>query len=310
MANPTKEFSIDEKKAELSLDIPLSAGANRITAIAYDEKGFSSNPKYVDVICKDSNTVIPNLYVIAVGISEYPNLSLKLQLEYAHTDARAIANVFQSQTGKMFGEVRPKILINENATIGNITEALETLNTISEDDIVIIFMAGHGAIDINGTFYFLTSNGSFKEPQHGGINWSLIANYLSNIKGRVILLLDACHSGGIVTETVVPNDELAQQFFSGRRGGAMVFSASKGRQFSYESPDIGKGAGIFTYAISEGIGSKSKLSDINGNGYVEFSELVQYVINFVDQETNGDQTPWLSRKELFGDLPLAAVSIN
>ena len=28
---------------------------------------------------------------------------------------------------------------------------------------------------------------------------------------------------------------------------------------------------------------------------------------YVNQETKGDQTPWLSRKELFGDLPLALV---
>ena len=31
------------------------------------------------------------------------------------------------------------------------------------------------------------------------------------------------------------------------------------------------------------------------------------VSKYVDNTTNGEQTPWLSRKELFGDLPLAVV---
>ena len=87
----------------------------------------------------------------------------------------------------------------------------------------------------------------------------------------------------------------------------MVFSASKGRQFSLESPDIGGGFGVFTYGLSQALGPKSKEADTNGNGYVEFSELVDYVSKYVNKATKGNQMPWLSRKELFGDLPVAKV---
>ena len=88
----------------------------------------------------------------------------------------------------------------------------------------------------------------------------------------------------------------------------MVFSASKGRQYSLESPDIGNGAGIFTYAITQCLGPQGSVADTNRNGFVELMELVDYVSDYVDQKTMGQQTPWLSRKELFGDLPIAAVS--
>ena len=88
----------------------------------------------------------------------------------------------------------------------------------------------------------------------------------------------------------------------------MVFSASKGRQASLESPDIEGGFGIFTYALTQAIGSKSKDADRNGNNFVEFTELVDYVQQYVDKETEGQQTPWLSRRELFGDLPVARVN--
>ena len=305
---PSLETPVNAKEKEISLKVPLFAGANRITAVAYDEKGFSSNPKYVDVICNDTGTSKPNLYVFAIGISNYPRLPARWQLEFAHTDAQVLINSFLNQEGKLFGEVRYNLLSNEKATVDNIIEALDALSEISANDLAVIFMAGHGVRAQDGNFYFLTSAGSFSEPQKAGVSWTLLGKYLERIKGRVILLLDACHSGSIVTETVVPNDELAQQFFTGGRGGVMVFSASKGRQYSLESPDIGGGFGIFTYALTQSLGPKAKEADTNSDGFVEFMELVDYVSQYVHRETNGEQTPWLSRKELFGDLPVAVVN--
>ena len=305
---PSLEVPVDAKEKEISLAVHLFSGANRITAVAYDEKGFSSNPKYLDVICKDTGMAKPNLYVFAIGISDYPRLPGSWQLEFAHTDAQALINSFLNQEGKLFGEVRYSLLSNEKAAVDNILEALDALSEISSNDVAIIFMAGHGVRAQDGKFYFLTTAGSLSEPQKGGVSWALLGKYLDKIHGRVILLLDACHSGSIVTETVVPNDELAQQFFTGGHGGVMVFSASKGRQFSLESPDIGGGFGVFTYNLIQSLGPEARLVDINGNGFVEFMEMVDYVSQKVHQITKGEQTPWLSRKELFGDLPVAVVN--
>lgn len=305
---PVIEVHIDKKEDEIRLETPLVFGVNRITAIAYDENGFSSNPKWVDVICNATGLSKPTLYALGIGISQYPKLSAQWQLEFAHTDAKNIVDIFHRQEQKLFNKVRSSLLTNRQANALEITEALDALSAIRENDIAIIFMAGHGVRDKDGTFYFLTSDGTSDNPKSGGISWNLLGEYLNRIKGRVILFLDACHSGSIVTETVVPNDELAQEFFSGKRGGVMVFSASKGRQYSMESPDIGGGFGIFTYALTQGLSARPEEADINGNGYVEFMELVDYVSQYVDKETNGAQTPWLSRKELFGDLAIAPVN--
>jgi len=100
---------------------------------------------------------------------------------------------------------------------------------------------------------------------------------------------------------------MAHQFFTGERAGVMVFTASKGRQSAMESPDIGGGFGVFTWALTQGIGSKAVEADVNGNQVVEFMELVNYTERTVSELTRGAQTPWLSRKELFGDLPIATV---
>jgi len=304
---PAKEILVNTRVARQTLDIPLYAGLNRITAVAWDEKDFSSNPKYKDIICDDPNLPKTNLYVLSVGISDYPNLSPAWNLQFAHTDAQALARALNAQKESVFGSVTTKLSVNRMATVKGITGELEALGNIGENDIAVIFMAGHGVGDENGTFYFLTSDAMMGHPESGGISWDMLGEHLSRIRGRVILFLDACHSGSLVRQTIVPNDELAGAFFSGKRNGIMVFSASKGRQYSFESSDIGSGYGIFTYALIRGITSKSDEADVNNNGYVEFLELVDYVSQYVDHETLGAQTPWLSRKELFGDLPIAAV---
>ena len=304
---PVKELPVKSKEKKFTIDVPLFTGANRITAIAYDEQGFSSNPRYVDVTSKRTDGVKPNLYVMAVGISKYPKLAAKWKLDYAHTDAQALTKALKAQEGSMYGKVMSSVLTNEKATVKGITDAIDALAAINENDVAIIYLAGHGAQAKDGTFYFLTPTGNFTNPKAGGVSWADLADRLSKIKGRVIMLIDACHSGSVVTETVVPNDELAHQFFSKGKSGIMAFSASKGRQSSHESPDYGGGFGLFTYALTQALGPKAKEADISGNGFVEFSELVSYVSKYVDKETKGDQTPWLSRKELFGDLPVARV---
>lgn len=160
----------------------------------------------------------------------------------------------------------------------------------------------------NGEFPPPTLRLSMALPQEGGdggLEWKTFGKRLARIRGRVMLFLDACHSGSIVTKTVVPNDELAWNFFKVGAGGVMVFSAAKGRQDSMESPDIGAGFGIITYALVQGLGPQSKEADRDGNGYIEFIELVGYVSRYVNRGTV--QTPRLSRKELFADLALAAV---
>ena len=68
------------------------------------------------------------------------------------------------------------------------------------------------------------------------------------------------------------------------------------------------GFGIFTYALTQSLGPRAKDVDTNSNVFVEFMELVGFVSTYADEKTRGEQTPWLSRKELFGDLPVGVVN--
>ncbi|MGD8315039.1 MAG: hypothetical protein PVI17_09865, partial [Syntrophobacterales bacterium] len=63
--------------------------------------------------------------------------------------------------------------------------------------------------------------------------------------------------------------------------------------------------GVFTYSIVKALSETPEEADRDRSGYVEFYELVDFVIREVKNLTENYQIPWLARKEIFGDFPLA-----
>ncbi len=299
---PTLELPVQARTQAMAAAVPLGAGSNRITVIAYAPSGVASQPRYVDVQATRSTRPLPALHVLAVGVSSYPRLSSLGQLQAAHTDAQAFAKAFQSQKGKLYRTVAAQVLTNSQVSSPAVRAHLEALSAVEAEDLVLLFFAGHGLQDSQGTFYVLTPDGHEQQPSHGGLNWSDLGAALARIKGRVVVLLDACHSGSLTTP-VVPNEAWARRLFTERHAGGVVFAASKGRQVAIEED----GFGLFTRAILQGVGPEARLADANGNGFVEIRALVAYVRSYVDEKSSGTQTPWVVRQELLGELPLAQV---
>jgi hypothetical protein len=185
------------------------------------------------VVSEQTGQGKPNLYVLSIGVSRYPKLPRGDQLEFAHTDAEALVAALKPQERKLFEHVYSHVLTNEAVTQAAILDRIEALSAIDKNDLEVIFLAGHGTKGKADNLYFLTPDGSREHPEQGGLDWTVLGEWLSRIPGWIILFLDACRSWGLVSETVVPNDELARQLLT-RGGGVMVFSASKGWQPSYE----------------------------------------------------------------------------
>ena len=68
---------------------------------------------------------------------------------------------------------------------------------------------------------------------------------------------------------------------------------------------MARGHGLFTSALLEALAGE--VPDRDGSGGVELSELVDYVRERVRQASNGQQTPWVARRELFGDFAILAA---
>jgi len=200
------------------------------------------------------------------------------------------------------------------------------------DDLAVVFFAGHGARIDESRMLFLTSRAVFERGAAlaHGIGWDRIERSLRGARGRVLVMLDACHAGYVSTEVVAPNEALARDLAHGDRTGILVFSAARGSQFSYEVPvDAGSGSsrglelawegkpppkqkdlmgghGLFTSALLEAL--EGEAPDRDRSGAIEVNELVDYVTERVRAASNYKQTPWVARRELFGEFMVAPAA--
>ncbi len=332
------ERNVCASSASIELEIPLIEGTNRLSLVAYDATGFAGTPRLVDVVSASASARRPELYVVSLGVSRYPRLGPEHQLAFATADARSIAEAFASQTGpnKPYSRVHPVTLLDEEVTVESVEKALAGLSAMSPDDMAVVFFAGHG-VQLEGEpgaekrMLLLTARAALSSAsaRDNGVGWDRIERALGGARGRVLMLLDACHAGHVSTEIIAPNEALARQLTSGGRAGVLVFAASRGSQLSYEVPSAGTtesssrgltlawdgkappisakpgggGHGLFTGSLLEALTGGAP--DRDHSGAVEVGELFDFVTERVRAASNGKQTPWVARREMFGDFVLA-----
>jgi len=195
--------------------------------------------------------------------------------------------------------------LDQQATSNNIQQVLSNIiQQATIDDTIMLYFAGHGDKGSNDKFYFLTSQTSLEDFENTGLAWEKIATLLAQSKAKVIVFLDACHSGIASQETVVPNDKYVAELMKSGKTGMVIIDASKGRQSSLEGLQFGGGHGVFNYMITQALTTERQTTDLNKNGIIELSELYRSIKYNVHKHTNGKQTPWISRNEIIGEMPL------
>jgi hypothetical protein len=90
--------------------------------------------------------IMPNLYVLAVGVSKYQKENM--QLIFPAKDAMDFAKTIESQKGRLYKDVITKVIVDEQATRENILDGLEWIRKSTKPtDVAMIFLAGHGLTD-------------------------------------------------------------------------------------------------------------------------------------------------------------------
>ncbi|MCX7966533.1 MAG: caspase family protein, partial [Syntrophorhabdaceae bacterium] len=248
---------------------------------------------------KEEYIVKPKLYILAIGVSRYKDESL--WLKFAHKDAEDFVKVMTTQKGKLYEDVKIKLLTDEKATKDEILDGLEWLQReTTSKDIVMLFIAGHGVNDTAGIYYFLPQNADLEKLKRTGIAFSEIKNTVSSIAGKVVMFVDTCHSGGVMGKRSVPDITGIINELTSAENGVVVFASSTGRQYSLEDPQWGNGA--FTKALVEGIGGKA---DLLGKGKITVNMLDAYIAERVKELTKGKQTPVTTKPQTVPDFPVA-----
>lgn len=243
----------------------------------------------------------PTLYLLAIGVSQYADPHLKLEL--AAKDARDFASTMQLQKGGLYKEVVTQVLTDGQASRVNIIKGLKWLRTnTTSRDVAILFMAGHGINDNAGTFYFLPAEADVEEIEATCLMFAEIQNTVATVPGKIVVFADACHSGNIMGgRRAADMNGLVNELVSAENGG-VVFTSSTGKQYSLEKAEWGNGA--FTKALIEGMNGKA---DLFGKGTITVKTLDAWVADRVKQLTAGRQSPTAIIPNGIQDFPVGVV---
>jgi uncharacterized caspase-like protein len=238
------------------------------------------------------------LYVLAIGINDYPDERLKL--ECARPDAQLLVQSFRSNSRRLFQSVETRLLLDREATRANILAGLTWLaqNTHARD-VAVVFYAGHGDFKIEGQFYLVPVDVDLRSLSQTGVSGGDLKKTLGELECPTLLFLDACYAGSFDAKTntkktrtmrtrALPDQSTQMnhdQFVNGlyHDAGLVVFcGASKEQEAAEEN-----GHGFFTQAVTEGLSGKA---DLDGDGQVMLIDLHRYVLKRV-KRSNPDQEP-------------------
>ena len=280
--------------------VPVLPGENVLEAVAYNAARVRSDPVTIQFNVESDAAPQPDLYVVSVGVNSYGGQFP--DLKFPEKDAREIGEVFRDQEHGMYRRVRVTTLMGDSAAKTNILSALRGLSGIRPGDVLILFFSGHGLRYRTGRgdveYYFGASGVTPESLPEKGLSWKSIAGAIRHIQvGRVILLLDACHSGDM--PLAATNEKIATSIASDI---GIVFSSSSGAEYSFEKEELGNG--IFTKALLEGLRGKA---DYTQDRLVDWNEMQLYVTSRVQELSDNMQHPMIPRLEQFSNFNLVRI---
>jgi WD40 repeat protein len=237
------------------------------------------------------------LHVLAIGVDKFGDKAGGLHLEYAAKDAHDVATaLLESQKGSptkasLYSDVSFTYLSNEKANNAAILDALDAMaqsmaKNEQVQDVAVILVSSHGEM-IQGKFYLIPYGFDPTSPNASrlsGVSASDFAEKVAAIAahGKVLLLLDACHSGSVGAGSFAtdPNAKVLQDAMDLEN--VTVLTSSKKNELSEELPEWKHGAlaEAFLDALKGAADSK---------GFVKLSALTDAMENEVQSLTEGKQ---------------------
>ena len=200
----------------------------------------------------------------------------------------------------MLYRVSLQTLFDADAGKKGIVDALEAMRDGmakgAGNDLAVVYFSGHGAM-VDDKLYLLPADVDASRPariKSTGLSIDDLRDELLELAkhGRVLVLLDACHSGATAGDGVQLAMDSTRLRSGLAAGNVTVLTSSSGDEVSYENADWQHGA--FTKALLDAFGDAA--ADINQNGLISTTGLVRYVTNRVLALTDGRQHPGMEAR--------------
>jgi len=187
---PVGKDRASAKEVRESWTMRLEPGKHRLAVIA-ESAVSNGQSEEREVLYEEQRAERPRLFVLAVGVSEYPGW---LRLNYAASDARSLERVLRAKSGPLFERIETRVLTDKDATRPKIIQELKWLRkNMRANDVGIFFFSGHGA-NRDKTFYMVSADADVEDLDSTALSSGQLKENLPII-GKLVVMLDACHSG-------------------------------------------------------------------------------------------------------------------
>jgi len=257
---------------------------------------------------------------LVIGVGNYQDPAIT-DLNYTEADAQAFYDFLTGTQGGGFQKDHVRFLLNEQATTASVKAAFRWLiSQAGEEDLVVIYFAGHGGTGEDVTVppdeadgvdeYLITYDAQQADLFSTAVRDDEMADWLASFRcDNVVVILDSCFAAG-ATRSLEQTGTRAgpgNRVFNDLVGpGRLFLAASKEDEFSYE--DAALGHGIFTYYLLRGLGAMEGVTtpeaDADQDGRVTVEELRVYLEREVTR-AKPQQHPLVT-----GDLALTRVALD
>ncbi|MDB5599467.1 MAG: hypothetical protein JWN71_1511 [Xanthobacteraceae bacterium] len=299
-----REIPVKGKRVDVAVDLPDPGGARWITVVAVDAQRLVSMPSAVQIpgAIKPRGTL--SAVVIGLDVYQDPGIST---LASAKVDANNFARSLATTEGRAYKAVRVNTLLDQQVTPEATLSALrEAAKATGPDDTLLFYFAGHGldatALGQKAGLVLTTHTTKMSDIGGSSVPWTALADAITAAKGTVIFVLDSCHSGLAGSDAFTTNDAAVSALLTRSGAPMVVLAAAKGRQESQELPG-GRG-GQFTNALVHAVTAARTATDSDRSGLLDLREVYGSVKAQVQSATKGEQTPWLARNGLIGEMSL------
>lgn len=260
----------------------------------------------VEAAMSDASRPVRDKWAVVVGLTQFANPKIP-RLRYATEDAKAFYQYLTKEAN--FAPDHVRLLLNDKATQRRVRSELGNkllTRMVKPDDLVVIYISSHGSPSqmdaIEHKNYVVTYDSDPDDLYSTSIDMQEILGIIKHrvASDRVLLILDACHSGG-----VDPNAKgmmRAGNFDAStlaEGSGKMVICSSEPEEQSWESKRYSNG--VFTKHLLEGLRAKGTSTPLTD----AFKQAQEKISDEVKQDHPGlTQTPVLRSKWTGRDLVL------
>jgi hypothetical protein len=323
------DLDIDRKTGVVRADVTiprdrLANGANVIRLTCFNAEGGRSERSLV-VNYFDPHRKKPTLHAICIGIDDYSKVKNlddeDPNLKCAVADALELYLVFkQHDNSGLFNNSRVVSVLQHNATKKRILAELDRVaQSASPDDWFVLFLSGHGTARETekgyepGSFRYICADSDLTRPTTL-LHASELREVLGRIRARKLLLLDACHSGAVLSNPVKDINSNGARF--------LIFAACLPDQKAFEPNPRATGMkhGLFTQGLLTALGDARAGTDRPRTQIVTADELGTSVHKRIEElkrvledlaAKRREKLPDSARgqKPIFDPLPLLATPV-